>query len=288
MHTFGILLCLLAQPARQDEAREGEAPAEPRPAATALEYLRGQYREDAEKYAFYADEERKQSLKLVEKPVMRWATDDDWSGDVFVWMHDGQPGVIGCILSGPSGPANRIVYDEFHVLGERPIAPARLHTGRNWEPEGGLARTALAGAPPPADSRPGRLVQMRQIARNFTAHMEADGKWELRLLPQPLFRYGDEKAARSGVIDGALFTWVWTKGTDPELVLLVEARQTESGPAWHYAPVRFSNRSLWLTHGDKEVWRAASHNEPKGGLTTLIYTTAFARTFAREASAKER
>jgi hypothetical protein len=49
-----------------------------------------------------------------------------------------------------------------------------------------------------------------------------DGKpWELRLLPKPLYRY----ASRSQkVLDGALFAYVWTRGTDPEWLLLLEAR----------------------------------------------------------------
>ncbi len=275
MHVLVLAACLLAQP-----VREGEAPAEP--GGGPLEYLRAQYRADAEKCVFHADQERKHALQLVEKPIMRWANDDDWSGDVFVWTHDGQPGVIGCMLSGPSGEASRNAYHEFHLLATEPLAPVELQTRRNWQPEGGLSRIMLDDAPQPAATAGGRLVQMREILRGFTAHMEADGPWELRLLPQPLFRYGDESTAKSGLIDGALFTWVWTKGTDPEVVLLVECRQAEGRLAWHYAPVRFSNRSVWLSRGDKEVWRVPSHSEPADGATTLIYTTAYARTFPRE------
>ncbi|HEX5104610.1 MAG TPA: hypothetical protein VFV87_12405 [Pirellulaceae bacterium] len=300
MNVLVLAACLLAQTpapldrAREVEAREGEPPAQPGSAerGSALDYLHRQYRDDAAKYLFHADAERKQPLMLVEKPVLKWANDDDWSGDVFVWTHAGRPAVIGCMLSGPSGEANRNAYHEFHLLAEQPIAPAGLLTRRNWEPEGGLARTPLPDAPPPANSAAGRLVQMRQISRDFTAHMQADGMWELRLLPQPLFRFESDKifaaaADKTDAIDGALFAWVWTKGTDPEVLLLVECRRTEGGPAWQYAPVRFSNRTVWLTRGDKEVWRVESHREPAGQSTSLIYTTAYARTFPREAVTKE-
>ena len=47
-----------------------------------------------------------------------------------------------------------------------------------------------------------RLTQMRELSRTFTAHMAADGDWELRLLPTPLYRY---PTAKAGVVDGALF-----------------------------------------------------------------------------------
>ena len=255
-----------------------------KPPATPAAYLRREYRADAEKYAFFADAERKQPLKLVEQPVMTWANDDDWSGDVFLWARDGLPSVIGCPLSGPGGETNRNMYHEFHLLDSKPIVSAELQTRRTWQPAEGLKRLPILDQKPAAANPPGRLLQMRQIAKSFTAHMEADGQWELRLLPQPLFRYGEEAGE---VIDGAIFTWVWSKGTDPELMMLVELRPSRRGATWYYAPVRFSNRALWLKYENLEVWRAESHQEPNGAATTQMYTTAYARFFPREAAANE-
>jgi hypothetical protein len=263
MHELVLTLCLLGQPPE-----------------AALDSVRAEYLADAQKYSFH-DADRRHELKLAEKPVMRWANDDDWSGDVFVWTHAGRPEVIGCILSGPSANG-RLVFHEFHLLVDKPIAPADLQTHVRWQPAEGLQRTPVPEAPAPADTAAGRLTQMRQLARDFTAHMEADGSWELRLLPQPLFRYESDEA---GVADGALFTYVWTKGTDPELVLLLECRTGENGPAWHFAPVRFSNRSLALAHQGKEVWSAASHQEPADANSGL-YTTAYARRITPPAPAE--
>lgn len=279
MHSFVVLLCFLGQaPAETAPTEES-----PRPMAGALEYLRGQYRADAAKYAFHADADRKIELKLLEKPIMRWSSDDDWSGDVFLWAHDGRPGVVGCLLSGPSGETNRIAFHEFHLLAEKPIAPAELQTHKQWQPEEGLSRIAIEGSPPPAETAAGRLTQMRQLAREFTAHLKTDSDWELRLLPQPIYRYGESKdGEKASAVDGALFTWVWTKGTDPEVILLLECRRTDAGLAWHFAPVRFSNRPVWFTRDGKEVWRVENHSEPAGGVTSDIYTTAYARTFPAE------
>jgi hypothetical protein len=266
----------------------GQMPTEGEKDSAPLAHLRRAYRADAEKYEFHHDADRKHALKMLEKPIMRWANDDDWSGDVFIWTHDGLPEVVGCILSGP-GTTDRLVFHEFHLLAEEPIAAVDLETRRRWEPKEGLARTLVPDAPTPATSATARLTQMRDLSRAFTAHMAADGDWELRLLPQPLFRYGAEKRRDRGrrddekqnVVDGALFAYVWTKGTDPEVILLLECRETGSGLAWHFAPVRFSNRPVWLRHQEKEVWRALSHREPGDKVTSLPYTTAFARTLPR-------
>ena len=244
---------------------------------TAADPVREAYRADAERLEFYRDADHQQRLKLVEKPIMRWANDDDWSGDVFAWTHDGRPEVIGCILSGPFNEL-RYIYQEFHLLADKPIAPATVQNGRRWAPAEGLKVEPLDDAPPPAATATARLTQMRAIARGFTADMEADGRWQLRLLPQPLMRYGD---GQGEVVDGALFCHVWTKGTDPEIILLVECRRAEGELAWFYAPVLFTNRAVWLKRGGREVWHADPHREPAENESTNIYTTAFARSIPR-------
>jgi hypothetical protein len=241
------------------------------------DYLRNVYRADAEKYAF--ELAGGGPLKLLDKPIMRWANDDDWSGDVYLWARAGRPQVVGCVLSGPSTNAKRLVYHEFHLLGQEPIASADLLTRRRWTPKSGLTTRPIEGAPAPATTATARLTQMRQLAKEFTAHMQADGAWELRLLPQPLYRWGKEGTAST---DGALFGFVWTKGTDLELILMFEARAGEDGPAWHYAPVRFSNRELWLKYAGQEIWRTESHREPSGNATDELYTTAYAATIPNQ------
>jgi hypothetical protein len=262
-----VLLPMLAPVLAYDEPPAEDAKQKTDP-------LRTYYGKASALFEFFRDAEKKQPLKLAEKPVMKWANDDDWSGDVCVWTWNDQPEVIGCVLSGPAGTNQRIVFQEFHLLATEPIAPADMQGHSRWSPKEGLKRISLDGGPEPAESPVARLSQMRQILRDFSAHMTAEGEWELRLLPQPLLRYQPKEGP---VVDGALFTWVWTKGTDPELVLLVECRKTKSGTAWFYAPVRFSNRELWLKHRDMEVWRGLVHHEP-AQKSDLIYTTHYRET----------
>jgi hypothetical protein len=42
---------------------------------------------------------------------------------------------------------------------------------------------------------------------------------------------------------------------------------------WRYAPLRFTNREAWLKHGEKEVWRVATHREEAKDKHTGVYTT---------------
>jgi len=67
---------------------------------------------------------------------------------------------------------------------------------------------------------------MRNIAREFSGAMKDNNDvTELRLLTQPIVRY---KAPERGVIDGAIFALVW-KGTDPEILLVLEDRNDNDG-----------------------------------------------------------
>src|SRR4051794_40545295 len=93
---------LLAPP----DGEGDDAPTVKNERAIVSDYLRESYHADAAKYAFRSDEASEKDLKFVEKPVMRWANDDDWSGDVYVWTHEGRPEVVGCILSGPGSGEN--------------------------------------------------------------------------------------------------------------------------------------------------------------------------------------
>jgi hypothetical protein len=237
--------------------------------------LRDYYAKIAAKYEFFHDLAKQQPLKLIEKPVMTWTNDPDWSGDVFVWNRGERPEVIGCILTGPADNKSRIAFQEFHLLADYPIAATDMQGEFRWAPQDGLKIRPLEGAPEPAETPALRLAQMRRLMADFSAHMQAEGIWELRLLTQPLLRYQPKEGP---VVDGALFTYVWTKGTDPELVLLLECRKAKEGQAWFYAPVRFTNREVWLKHRDTEVWRGPFHREQQGKESTLIYTTRYLAT----------
>ena len=83
--------------------------------------------------------------------------------------------------------------------------------------------------------------------------MNRSGKrWDLRLLPKPVFEYD---AVSDQVLGGALFLFV-AFSTDPDILLLLEARQTEGGMQWVYQPVRFSDKSLFLSYNKQNIWQS--------------------------------
>jgi hypothetical protein len=230
--------------------------------------LREQYQLAAKNYEFFLDKDRKVPLVFEPKPIFHWTSDNDWSGDVFVWTAKGRPQVVGCVLSSPTKPQRTAIH-EFHTLATEPLGPTEMAAKYTWAPKAGVEFKKLDGVP--AATAAGRLPQMRALSRDLHAFMEAEGgKWELRLLPQPILRY---QPTPGDVIDGTLFTWVWTRGTDPEVVVAIECHRTPQGLEWRYAPLRFTTREVWLTHGDRELWRVPFHREEGKAICTGLYTT---------------
>jgi hypothetical protein len=147
----------------------------------------------------------------------------------------------------------RYTLAELHSLSRSPIEAATIPAGQAWRMESGLSLPPIDGAPRPVESERGRLLQARALAREFSARMTHYGeKWELRRLEKPLHEYG---AAGSDVLAGALFAFVAFR-TDPELLLLIEARSGADGPFWAFLPVRLSQQDLWLERGSKQIWES--------------------------------
>jgi hypothetical protein len=216
------------------------------------------YLKEAAEYSLAVESAPKKELELRKEPVFEWTNPDrgrHQQGVVFLWLRDGRPVALGSIWSEPDPKLpGRRVFHELHALDRDKLLVSRPSGALNeWKPQAGLERKELPDAPVPASTPATRLLQMRRLAQQVTGH-EIDverRRWELRLLPTPLYRY---LSAKSGVIDGALFTLVSTAGTDPEVLVLLEARKEGDKSFWEYACGRFSDRELHVQLKDKELW----------------------------------
>ena len=157
---------------------------------------------------------------------------------------------------------------EFHQLTETPLTGLRGGKIVWRTSESGVAWQAVPDAEAPASTSAGRGVQMRAIARKFSATKTEPSKVvrQLRLLPRPVwvFKPGKEPsgpaspspespAPKSEVIDGACF--LLAQSTDPKVVVLLEARQTGDTSGWFYALARLNQHAYVISYDGKEVQR---------------------------------
>jgi hypothetical protein len=198
-----------------------------------------------------------QPLVRVERPVLRWSNPVRAAADgaVFLWADEKgekRPAAAMCIYgNGPDGEDH-----EWQSLCTEPLRAA-YRGATAWRPQAaGIEFHAVPGAPEAAATPVRRLAQMHALLREFSATAGRDpDQVELRALTTPIYRYGDEQAE---VVDGAVFAFA--QATDPEILLLLEARRENAQPAqWRFAAARMSMVPLDLKHRDELVWSVDWH-----------------------------
>ena len=264
----GLLFQLGVMPALSDDEQPRPKRAEPNedPKFDKDQYRRWieYYRQKAASYRFHLGSDRAKELELRKPPVLLYTNPVGarglTHGAVFVWTYEGRSEVVGAIWSHANtpGPNQRKVSHEFHSLSAEPLVAERQGEVVWSTNQPSVQWITPLEFPRPAPSPFGRLTQMRKLAKDLNVTQEDlndESEEQLRLLPQPLYRYERESSAAN---DGAIFAYcvVW----DPEVFVVIETRETERGPTWSYAPIRFSHLTLTLHHQEKEVWR-----DPRGG-----------------------
>lgn len=219
------------------------------------------YAGDMAGYAIYRDAGRAERVELRKEPVYVWTNPTRAGGQdgaVFVWVCRGRAEAVGTVFSFP-GRGKRGVAHEFHSLATTVLDVSRPEVGsnpaRSWAPKvPGVTPARFPDAPAPERTPAQRLAQMRALTRAFsgTTQDQQGRRWELRLLPQPLYRY---ESTDPEVVDGAVFAFVTSAGTDPEALLVLEARTPAGGgaPAWHYAAARYTDMALRMRLKGAEV-----------------------------------
>lgn len=214
-------------------------------------------------------------IVLVPQPVLRWRNvvrGQEGQAMMVVWPHNGRPVALCSIY-----PWKDKMSHEFDSLSREANVIARDKDRVIWSPKtAGVEFKDVPAAPSPAKTQAERLRQMKAIAQRFKATMtgwqgDDTDREELRFLPRPLYRYDLKKAKdpHANLLDGALFAYV--QGTDPEVVLVLEAIETAKQSAWQYALVRATSGGLEVKLGREVVWTATK--APANRIPTLPHFT---------------
>jgi hypothetical protein len=194
--------------------------------------------------------------KRVEKPVLYYGdpTRGHDRGSVWAWGEKGRPVALVELYQNLDDQGRRWVFAICNTSG------GKVRASRGGSPwwranESATEPKDIPGAPAPAADAKQRQFQLKQLARKFTGHQFWDpdnSRFELRRLEQPLHAYSD---AAAGVLDGGLY--VLANGTNPEILLFVEARKSTDGKAaWRFAVGRLAHAELHLLYDGKEVFAA--------------------------------
>jgi len=250
-------VCAQSQDSDDDDQPSTEVSKEASPEKANLHRLLD---EAAGQYSMFAGPDATEPLKL--RCVLRWANQIRGSvdGATYIWTDRGRPVATVCCY-----PWYDVICDNFQSLGRTPIRAER-DDKIAWQPQtAGVEFQRVPDAPAPGDTATARLRQMKTLARGFRTTLLgwAPGdpdREELRLLPQPVYRY--ECGPEPELLDGSLFAFV--QGTDPEALLMLEAVPAESDEEqyeWQFALGRRTSGWLEVRYRDQVVWKAAKDPE---------------------------
>jgi hypothetical protein len=232
--SIAMILGLVSQTATTERAHDK--------AAARLDFMK----ESLKAHSVHPVIDPKTIYKFQSEPVMRFTNPVGTvkDGAIFLWTSEfDRPEVAVQIFLHNNG----IWYQEFSSLSTEPLS-----ADQPWRANrGGVELKPIPGAPKPAETAELRLRQIRALTVEFSAEEQFERKtWQkLRILTKPFARYGKPGAP---IVDGVLLACVLT--TDPEVYLMIEAREGKDGPKWHYAfaPASIDPvKGLWKK---KEVW----------------------------------
>ena len=201
--------------------------------------------------------------QLMTNPVLGYAdsTRKLDESTLWLWVERKRPVALLAVELYPKANNGPSWLFEIVSLADTRIGVSR---GDDWTwgaEKPGVVWMPVAGEMIPSQNPALQLTQARKILQRCAAHENAavGGRIELRALTTPLYRYEDEE---SGVIFGAIFAFA--NGTNPEVLLLVEARQSSPAkPAqWYCGFAQMTGAMVYASFDKQEVWSQKEADPP--------------------------
>lgn len=205
-------------------------------------------------------------VAMVTEPIFRY--DDQprriLDATLWAWGDGGRPVAICKVEDYVSNENTRVWVQCLTSLSTQRIK-ASWEDGRRWSASRrGVELKELSNAPTPGGNPRLRLTQLRRMARRFSATLidpRSDERQQMRLLPQPMYRYQD---AKRGVIDGVIFGLA-SNGTNPDACFILEIRKSDDGAAvWEYGVAAMTAHAVEVKLDDRTVWTKPFTGTPDG------------------------
>jgi hypothetical protein len=224
-----------------------------------------------------AELKSKPAFTFASKPLLRYS--DPTRGGVrneanvlldgSVWRlgTEGRPTALVTVELYQAANGSRALAFEFLSMSETTFSLKHKSERVRWDPaDAALKLKVLPDAPKPASTAAARLVQMRQLARHFTAVERLNNvPIECRLLTQPVDRY---QSPAEKIVDGAIFAYA--NGTNPELGVVFET----NGGRWLYGIVRLTSAEATVALDGRQV-AAFERFNPRGDIYGPYHSAAF-------------
>lgn len=237
------------------------------------EELMRHMRRRAEGTKLYAlADEGRQEIALIPEPLFQYSDQPRQivAATLWGWGKPGRPAALEKV--------ERYGFDRYlYCLASLSAGLIEVEWARDaeWKSEQpGLVLKPLPDGPPPAQSKRGRLTQLKNLARRFSATIHSatnpieENHQEMRFLPRPICRYEDPTAA---LLDGAIFGFT-THGTNPDALLAIELYESRPGePPWKYGLARMTTGGVTVRLDGSEIWDVPFTGNTPARFETWLY-----------------
>ncbi len=225
----------------------GQAPAEAPAAALSSEASLKLLQQRIETTQVQLTNHTDRKLKIVATPVFRYSDELRQIEDagLWLWTDRGRPAAVMKVERYKLGLHPRQWLYCFVSLSPELISAEWVNERKYQARQPGVVWKSFDDVP--KETRAARLIQMREIARRFSAEIIdfKDERRQMRMLPRPLYRYED---GLNG--DGCLFGFTGT-GTNPDLLLMLDSHTDGN---WQYGLTTLTAEGLRVRLNEKLVW----------------------------------
>jgi len=203
--------------------------------------------------------------ELLKSPVLRTndPTRNEVDGALWLWLDGERPvaglGMIYYSTAKWNYECVSLIDDPLILTGRPTWAWQPRASARTW--------TGLDDAVPEAARA--RQLALRALPRQFEASEVRRGeRFPLRLIGQPIYSYS---VPDEGVTDAALFAV--SNGTNPEILVQVEARLADGKRRWHVAFARLTAAEATVKLGEKELWKVPAIAQGESNPREVYFAT---------------
>jgi hypothetical protein len=199
------------------------------------------------------------NARLVERPVLRYSDELRQIEDAGIWLWTDRSRPVAAMKVERYKPGRlqtQWLYC-FTSLSSQLVRAEWIDAMPFQTRQPGVKWQALDDEP--ANTRPARLLQLRELSRRFSAELLADpdgtNRLQMRLLTRPLYRCDES----TEVLDGAVFGFAGT-GTNPDFLLLFDLAR-DGG--WRFGAAGMTTEGVKVKLNDRVVYENP-HTAGKG------------------------
>jgi hypothetical protein len=206
-----------------------------------------------------AEDDSQTPLQMERTPAMFYIdpTREGADSGLWIWLRDHRPAAVLSVSIWPPDTPARRRFEAASLVNE-PVTVALADDRRTLDEQTTTHRRLPTDLKPSLNPRL-RLAQFKRLAKRFEATEDEvrGGPTKLRLLPVPIYQHVPEVSPSRAVV------FAFAHGTNPEVILALEANESDSLGGWKYSLAAMAFARLTVSLDGEQVWTQPRYRQGK-------------------------